>query len=46
VASIFVGIAFVVAVAALFSVLGSIGVTGSVNELFAEVTGGLARAVR
>jgi hypothetical protein len=42
VASIFVGIALVVAVAALFSVLGSLGVTGSVNELFSEVTGGLA----
>ena len=42
VASIFVGIALVVAVAALFSVLGSIGVTASVNQLFAEVTGGLS----
>jgi len=42
VASIFVGVALVVAVAALFSVLGSLGVTGSVNELFSEVTGGLA----
>jgi hypothetical protein len=41
VASVFVGIALVVAVAVLFSVLGSLGVTASVNELFAEVTGGL-----
>jgi len=41
VASVFVGIAVVVAVAVLFSVLASLGVTSSVNELFAEVTGGL-----
>jgi hypothetical protein len=42
VASVFVGVAVVVAVAVLFSVLGSLGVISSVNELFAEVTGGLA----
>jgi hypothetical protein len=41
VASVFVGIALVVAVAVLFSVLSSLGVVGSINELFAEVTGGL-----
>jgi hypothetical protein len=33
-----------VAVAALFSVLGGLGVTASVNELFAEVTGGLSNS--
>jgi len=42
VAAIFLGIALVVAVAALFSVLGSLGVTGSLNQLVAEVTGGNA----
>ena len=42
VAAIFLGIALVVAVAALFAVLGSLGVTGSLNELVAEVTGGNA----
>jgi len=42
VAAIFLGIALVVAVAALFAVLGSLGVTGSLNELVAEVPGGNA----
>lgn len=40
VASVFVGIAVIVAVAVLYTVLGSLGITQSVNELFAEVTGG------
>ena len=40
VASVFVGIALVVAVAVLYSVLGSLGVTESLNQLYAEVTGG------
>jgi ABC-type glucose/galactose transport system permease subunit len=39
VASVFLGLALVVAVAALYAVLGSLGVTDSVNQLFAEVTG-------
>jgi hypothetical protein len=39
VASVFLGVALVVAVAALYAVLGSLGVTGSLNQLFAEVTG-------
>ena len=39
-ASIFLGLATVVAVAVLYSVLGSLGVTESLNELYAEVTGG------
>ena len=38
-ASVFMGIALVVAVAALFTVLESIGVVSSINELVAEVTG-------
>jgi hypothetical protein len=42
VASVFLGIALVVAVAVLYAVLGSLGVTGSLNELFAEVTGASA----
>jgi len=40
IASVFLGVALVVAVAALYAVLGSLGVTGSVNELYAEITGG------
>lgn len=40
VASVFLGIALVVAVAVLYAVLGALGVTESVNQLFAEVTGG------
>lgn len=40
VASVFVGIAFVVAAAVLYAVLGALGVNESLNELFAEVTGG------
>ena len=42
IASLFVGVALVVAVAVLYSVLGSLGVTQSLNQLFAEVTGGSA----
>ncbi len=41
-ASVLLGIALVVAVAVLYAVLGSLGVTGSLNELFAEVSGGNA----
>jgi hypothetical protein len=37
--AVFLGIALVVAVAVLYAVLGSLGVTGSLNELYAEVTG-------
>ena len=40
VVAVFLGIALVVAVAVLYAVLGSLGVTDSVNQLFAEVTGG------
>ena len=40
VASVFVGIAVVVAVAVLYAVVGALGITESLNELFAEVTGG------
>lgn len=40
VASVFLGLALVVAVAVLYAVLGSLGVTESLNELYAEVTGG------
>ncbi len=40
VASVFVGIAVIVAVAVLYAVVGTLGITDSVNELFAEVTGG------
>lgn len=42
VAAVFLGVALVVAVAVLYAVLGSLGVTGSLNQLFAEVTGGNA----
>ena len=38
-ASVFMGIALIVAVAALFMVLESLGVVSSINELVAEVTG-------
>lgn len=44
VAAVFLGIALVIAVAALYAVLGSLGVTGSLNSVFAEVTGGDATA--
>ena len=40
VASVFLGVALVVAVAVLYAVLGTLGVTESLNELYAEVTGG------
>lgn len=40
VASVFIGIALVVAVAVMYAVLGSLGVTESLNELYVEVTGG------
>lgn len=39
VGSVFLGIAAVVAAAVLYSVVGSLGVTASLNDLFAEVTG-------
>lgn len=42
VAAVFLGVALVVAVAVLYAVLGSLGVTGSLNQLVAEVTGGNA----
>lgn len=42
VASIFLGIALIVAVAVLYAVLSRLGVTSSLNDLFAEVTGGSA----
>jgi hypothetical protein len=42
VASIFLGIALIVAVAVLYAVLTRLGVTTSLNDLFAEVTGGSA----
>jgi hypothetical protein len=42
IASLFVGVALVVAVAVLYSVLGSLGITDSLNQLFAEITGGSA----
>ena len=38
-ASVFAGLAVIVAVAALYSLLGSLGVVDSVNELVGEVTG-------
>lgn len=38
-ASVFAGLAVVVAVAALYAVLGSLGVVASLNELVGEVTG-------
>ena len=41
-ASVFAGLAVVVAVAALYFLLGSIGVVDSVNELVGEVTGEVA----
>ena len=40
IASVFVGIALVAAVAALYAVLDNLGVQASVNALFSEVTGG------
>ena len=40
IAALLLGIALVAAVAALYAVLDSLGVQSSVNELFAEVTGG------
>lgn len=40
IASLLLGIALVAAVAALYGVLDSLGVQSSVNQLFAEVTGG------
>ena len=40
IASVFVGIAAVAAVAVLYAVLDGLGVQSSVNALFAEVTGG------
>lgn len=39
VGSVFLGIALVVAAAALYAVIDSLGVTESLNQLFAEVTG-------
>jgi hypothetical protein len=42
VAAVFLGIAMVVAVAVLYAVLSTLGVTGSLNELIGEVTGGNA----
>ena len=39
-ASVFLGIALVVAVAALYAVVDRLGVLASVNELYSEVTGG------
>lgn len=44
VASLFLGVALVVAVAALYAVLGRLGVTETVNKLFLELTGGDADA--
>ncbi|MDQ3502914.1 MAG: DUF3566 domain-containing protein [Actinomycetota bacterium] len=41
-ASVFAGLAVVVAVAALYYLLGSIGVVDSINELVGEVTGEVA----
>ena len=38
-ASLFAGVALVVAVGALYTILSSLGVVTSVNELFGEVTG-------
>jgi hypothetical protein len=40
IAALLLGIALVVAVAALYAVLDGLGVQSSVNQLFAEVTGG------
>lgn len=40
VASVFLGLAMIVAIAVLYAVLGALGVTESVNQLFVEVTGG------
>ena len=42
IASVFLGVALVVAVGALYAVLSALGVTGSLNQLFAEVTGASA----
>ena len=44
VASLFLGVALVVAVAVLYAVLASLGVTQAVNDLFLELTGGGAAA--
>lgn len=44
VASIFLGVALVVAVAALYAVLSNLGVLQTVNELFLELSGGDAGA--
>jgi len=40
VASLFLGVALVVAVAALYAVLSSLGVLTSINDLYVEVIGG------
>ncbi len=40
VAALFLGVALVVAVGALYTVLNALGVVTSVNDLFSEVTGG------
>jgi hypothetical protein len=40
VASVFLGLAMIVAITVLYAVLGALGVTESVNQLFVEVTGG------
>jgi hypothetical protein len=40
VASVFLGLAMIVAITVLYAVLGTLGVTESVNQLFVEVTGG------
>ena len=40
VASLFLGVALVVAVAVLYAVLARLGVTQAVNDLFLELTGG------
>ena len=44
VSSVFLGIALVVAVFVLYSVLGRLGVTDTINELYVELTGGDAAA--
>jgi hypothetical protein len=40
ISAVFLGIALVVAAVVLYTVLGSLGVTASLNQLWAEVTGG------
>ena len=45
VASLFLGLALVVAVAALYAVLGRLGVLETVNELFLELAGGDAAPI-